>query len=148
MECVGLVGHALLLVGLWRTRWYASPLSVYFAAYYAILLVWPYQDPRFLLPVLPLIGVFTILGLQGVLAGAWGRGLGWAYSAGFAALGLVALVLVSRVSLAGERFPEVFGSGEYADSYRAAFGQPLDPAKVLPDVVDLLKRYEPLAQKR
>ncbi|MGD9689917.1 MAG: hypothetical protein AB7K52_09725 [Phycisphaerales bacterium] len=139
----GLVGAALVLVGLWNARARLAPTHVVLLAYAAILLAWPFADPRFLLPVLPILGALVVESLRPLWMIRAGAVLAWAYVIVFSALGCGALALSLRLTFAGPRFPDLYGSGVYADSYRAAMGQPHDPTRVDPLVVRLLRRFDP-----
>jgi hypothetical protein len=67
----------------------------------------------------------------------------------FAITGVLSLSYSTRISLSGNRFPEVYGSEERMKStYRAGFGQSVEPAEVDRDMLALLKRYESRARKQ
>jgi hypothetical protein len=60
---VGFVSTLLILAGLWSRRRQFSMIEGYLAAYVGILLIWPFDDTRFLAPVLPLLFAYAWLGL-------------------------------------------------------------------------------------
>ena len=65
------------------------------------------------------------------------------WAALFAITGVLSLSYSTRISLSGDQFPEVYGNDERMKStYRAAFGQSVEPAEVDSDMLALLKRYE------
>jgi hypothetical protein len=61
---VGLVFSILILAGLWTRRRQLAPVEGYFFAFVGILLIWPFDDPRFFAPVLPLLFAYAWLGLR------------------------------------------------------------------------------------
>jgi len=144
LAVVGAIAYAAILLGLWRLRHTLSPTLIYFVAYSCIVLIWPFADPRFWLPVLPLTLAIAIVGLAPGPARAPARLRQAAFVAGtaFVAIGAAALAVTARVSLSGPDFPSRYASGAYRDTYLAAFGRPHDPAKVVPEVLRLLQRLE------
>ena len=65
------------------------------------------------------------------------------WAALFVVTGLLSLSYSTRISLSGNQFPEVYGSDERMKStYRAAFGQGIEPAELDSDMLALLQRYE------
>jgi hypothetical protein len=122
---------------------------VYFGAYSAILLVWPYFDPRFLLPVVPAVFAYGIIAVRPLLARPPARAIAALYCAVFIGLGALALGRSTVVSWSGQSFPRVFaGKSVYLDSYLAAFGQPHDETKVDQRVLGIIQRYETRARVR
>ena len=97
-------------------------IDVYLAGYGAILLVWPYRDARFWIPVFPILVGYSWLVFQ--WAGRW-RGIRWGapvYLASYSVLGAVALAYISWISLSGDSFPDRYAGGVYRESYQAAYG--------------------------
>ena len=138
---VGALALGLVLCGL-SLRWRKiKSMEIFFLAYLFILLCWPYHDARFLLPVVPLaIGWLTILSTR--LSPQWRVAMAM-WAALFAITGVLSLSYSTRISLSGNQFPEVYGNDERMKStYRAAFGQSVEPAEVDGDMLALLKRYE------
>jgi len=60
----GLIALVLIVLGLWSHRRQASILEAYLFAFFGILLIWPFDDTRFLAPVLPLLLALGWLGLR------------------------------------------------------------------------------------
>ncbi|MGQ0628556.1 MAG: hypothetical protein ACT4PL_10710 [Phycisphaerales bacterium] len=148
------VAGALLLLaaaaGMLMARRALTPLHVYLLAYAALLAAWPFQDPRFLLPVLALVFGVAIRGVQPLMRWLPLRVGAAAYVLVYGALCVFACVFTSRLSFAGDRFPSIYGSGRYANTYRAAFNQPINTASefgVMPEALEVLKRYEPRARR-
>jgi hypothetical protein len=120
-------------------------VDVYAASYAAILLVWPYRDARFWLPILPILAGYTWLAFQRVAAWKMLRRIAVAYVAAFSLMGCIALFYSSRISLAGERFADLYGDGIYRDSYNAlsskrAPGSPKNE-RGDPKLVRLIERF-------
>jgi hypothetical protein len=116
----------------------------YCLAYGSILFIWPYSDPRFLLPVIPFILAYSFVGLTslvkpgftGVALGVWG--------AVFSLAGLVALYYSARITLAGPGFPQAYGDGSLRDTYCAHLKtcNSFDPAKVNQDALTILRTFD------
>ena len=146
LTTLGVAAIAVLVIA-WRRQRSWTVIDVYLACYGLILLVWPYgADARFWLPVLPL--------LIGKVIAAWGpvmaerpmvRRTAWAIAAWFALVGVAAIAYTTRASLSGRDFAELQGDATYRASYRVAYGSrlPVDPARVDPELVKLLRRFDP-----
>ncbi|MDD5261041.1 MAG: hypothetical protein PHD76_04250 [Methylacidiphilales bacterium] len=122
-------------------------LAAYLAIYALILSVWPFADARFFIPVLPSLIWLAYLGIREWVPGKYRDLLlkgGFAY---FIATGLIALAYSCWLSFSAESFPIRYGDGSYRESYKAAWGQAADAARIKPDVVKLLKQFEPRAQE-
>lgn len=104
-----------------------------------VLFAWPSDASRFVLPVFPFL-----LGYGALLARRW-RSAAIAYVTLFAALGLVAIALSTRLTLSGEHFPERYADGRLAPTYRVAWGmaEPGDLAHVYRPALEMLRRYDP-----
>ena len=63
-QAVGIISVILIFAGLWSRRRRFSPVEAYLTAYVGILLIWPYEDPRFFAPVIPFLFAFAWLGLR------------------------------------------------------------------------------------
>lgn len=135
----GAAGYALLFAGLYRLRRAPHPALVYLAASTAFILIWPYEDPRFLLPVIPLM-LWAMLHAPGLPRARPAR---WALATAWLALGAAALGYSTMLTFSGRLFPERYGADEFRDSYRAAFAQPHDPANINPHVLRMLQRHDP-----
>jgi hypothetical protein len=124
----------------------ARILFYYFLPYTGILLIWPYYDARFWLPVMPVmaLAVWTFVSRLGkvVMAGRIYLGL-------YLAVGLVALGYSTRLTFSGEQFSERFGDGTLKMSYRYAQGSdlPVDTTALDPLAVRLLEAFDPASQE-
>jgi len=124
MMLPGLAFVAALAIGV-RARRGLAPVDLYVGAYTAILLVWPYRDARFWIPVVPLLLGYVWLGFREVAETrrAAARWVGAGYLTGYAAMGLLALAYSTWLTFSGHRFADRYGGGIYRASYLAAFGQ-------------------------
>jgi hypothetical protein len=142
----GMLLAALVLRGIWLRRRALGVLEVAFLAYGGMIFLWPWQDPRFWLPVVPLIAGFVALGMIDAASHRCLRFVGFAACAWFVSAGLVAMAYSTRITWAGKRFPDLYGDGTLTPSYRAAFDGRANVA-VNNEAVVLLKRYDSRAQK-
>lgn len=141
---VPLMGFPLLLllvIGLATRRRQVSATDVFLVCYAIILAAWPYYDARFWLPVIPLLIAYARLAVQRLKIPT---AIVTAYCVCFGVLGIGAIAFSTRLSFSGCEFPDRYGSGELASTYRAAFdycGKRADPAKVDAKLLRLLREY-------
>jgi hypothetical protein len=103
---IGCIAIVLILVGQWSRRRQFSPVDGYLLAYVGILLIWPFDDTRFLAPVLPLLLTLGWLGLRSVMPqGPKLRRFAVAYSAIFCFFGALALCDSLRVAYSERQRP-------------------------------------------
>jgi hypothetical protein len=134
----GMVLAILIAIGLWRVRRNPRPTHVYLLAYLAIMAVWPYGDARFWLPLFPVLAIIVLQAIHPPKFPAI-KFPAAAYLAVYALLAIVALAYSTRLTFAGRRFPELYGSGSLTRSYEAAWGKSAaDPTDT---VVPLIRRY-------
>jgi len=127
--CGGALGLALIVAGFYAGRRRFSTIDAYVLATVCLLLVWPYYQPRYWLPVLPFLLLVLIRGARIVLIrGA--RTLPWlpivkgillVWSAGFLTLGTASFAFTTWLTVAGPAFPDRYAVGELRAVYRAAF---------------------------
>jgi hypothetical protein len=147
---LGAVGAILVALSIKRTWPLMAPLSIYAIFYLGILLLWPFYDPRFLLPIFPVLVIIAAEGLATVQLRPGAIGLLAVYCVAFVALGTLSIVFSTRISLSGRDFPNRYGDGSLKDSYLFAFGKEneADAKNVRQGVVHLLRRLEPLAREK
>ncbi len=139
-----LFGIAFVLA-LWQRR-RLDPVTVYALCYFGIIAAWPYRDPRFWLPMLPLFLAYIGLIFKKLERIPFVRMMKYVYLLGFTAIGILALTYHTWISWSGDDFPNRYGLLDYRMSYRAAFGvKPVDPDQINPQIVRLLNRLEPRA---
>ncbi len=127
----------LVLTGFYRERFDLGASHVYLLAYMAILFVWPYVDARFWIPVLPLLAIVVLQGLRPLAASKRARSLIAVYLVAYGFLSFVAAAYTTRITFAGDRFPELYGGGSLRDAYRSAWSGSA-PAG---DTGPLIRRY-------
>ena len=138
---VGMLAIALAIRGVWLRRRSLSVLEIGLMTYGGIIFIWPYQDARFWLPVIPIIVGYIALAMIDISSQRYIRLFGIAACAWFVVAGIIALIYSTRISLAGNRFPDLYGDGSLTPSYRAAFfGQ--TNSVVNDEAIFLLKRYD------
>ena len=134
-------------VAIWARRRRLGPVEAFVLCYGGILLIWPFADPRFWLPVIPLIagwlawavGELTPRSVRPTLLG---------YAGAFAVLGFMGQAFNARRSLAGNRLPLVYEDDYLGPAYRVAWGQggPGDSVAADTSVVSLILRYDAAAR--
>ena len=118
-------------------------IKVYLLFYSIIILNWPYYDPRFWVPVLPLIvAVILRTPFHAYPLLKW---VGRAYLVIYLVLGLFAAGYSLYVGFNKERFAEKHAKGVYRNEYETHFfGKPQsDTARSIdPNVVEILNKYD------
>jgi hypothetical protein len=149
-----ILGLALVLsiLAIARSWWHSHrPWLLYGGFYGGTLLLWPFTDPRFFLPLLPLAGLLIVTAGKIHIAGSPSRQrlavLGLIF---YGLLGLAALSYSTRLSLAGDGFARLYGMPDARASYAHAFGLPPDPNAPPPHErwLNLLREFEPRAAPR
>lgn len=134
-------GAALVVTGavLVARRHHLGPVDGWVIGSLLVLYVWPSDAPRFALPLFPFL-----LGYGVLLSRRWRSGA-IAYATLFAALGLVAIALSTRLTFSGKSFPERYGGGTLAPTYRVAWGiaEPGDRGRIYLPAFEVLRRYDP-----
>lgn len=136
------VGVAVLLVvvaAIVGRRRQLGPVDGWVIGSLVVLFVWPSDALRFVLPIFPFL-----LGYGALIARRWRPGA-VAYATLFAALGLVALALSTRLTFSGDDFPERYGGGTLAPTYRLAWdiAEPGDGARIYRPAFEMLRRFDP-----
>ena len=85
------------------------PTTVFLFSYFLIVFTWPFYDPRFWLPVIPLIMAYAGLAIQHVvIRHQWFKIFVRCYVATFALIGTIALGWSTMVTFSGSRFPDTY----------------------------------------
>jgi hypothetical protein len=148
-ELYPLVGLGMLIPlagGAWLLR-HRAPVEVGFvASVTVILIVWPFTDSRLLLPTTPLLIACVVAWVQAMRPRRWLPSAAWAWVAVFAVAGITSLAVSTRITFAGDRFPELYNEN-LRSTYRVAWGQAdgADMARLQPRALWALRRYEPRA---
>lgn len=138
----GVVLFLLTLFGFATKRMAIGPTDVFLVCYMGILFAWPFQDPRFWLPVVPLLIAYSVLAVSNP---RFPKGVVTIYGIIFAAFGFFAIAYSTRISFAGSRFPERYLDGRMRSTYCAAIQSCRDGAdsnKVDAKALRLLREYK------
>lgn len=144
LQVVGFLGILVGLTGIWQKSRKFDSLICYVLGYGSVVLVCSWYDSRLWLPVVPFLLGFLWLGLKRFASAKTMRWMMVVYCTFYCLLGVLALAYSARLTLAGPRFPDLYGDGRLAATYRTAFrGEtPANPNDIDPDVLYLLRRYE------
>lgn len=122
---IGAVVFGLMLTGAAKRwgRW--GSCEVYLFANIGVLLLWPYYDPRFWVPIIPFVFALCAIGFDSHARRfpVWARR---GYLAVFGAGTAAAVGYSTMISFSGEAFPTKFSNGDQAELYFAA-RRPGDP---------------------
>lgn len=121
-------------------------IDVYMVGYCTILLVWPYRDARFWIPLFPILVGYGWLVYRRYARFRLVRWAGVAYLSIFFVSGAMALAYSTWLSFSSDKFAERYAGGVYRGSYRTAFAKDRasapQNAPVDPQIVSLLQRYQ------
>lgn len=135
------VGALLLTAiagGMWIRRKFFGATEIFFLGWAGILFIWPYFDPRFWLPVLPLIFGYAAVPVVRLVP----KEAIAVYLMVFAMLGAAVLLVSTRITYAGTSFPDAYGNGQFRATYCAYYGScAADPKDIYPDGLRLLRTY-------
>ncbi len=132
----------LTLFGFATKRRAIGPTEVFLVCYMGILFAWPFQDPRFWLPVVPLLIAYSILAVSNP---RFPKSVVTIYGIIFATFGFFAIAYSTRISFAGSRFPDRYLDGRMKSTYCAAIQSCRDGAdsnKVDAKALRLLREYK------
>ena len=135
----GAIAFLLFVAGIFLLR-KRSPLTFFYLLGYSILILpWPFTDPRFWLPAMPLVFVAMH---QALAAPRWHvpKMAFVTYVVVFCVLGFTALGYSTWLTFSGSKFPYRYGDGKLRATYLA--GCSAGGNDVNPEAADLLKRYE------
>lgn len=123
----GALAAVVVGAGLWtvRRRREAWPAVAYVLAFAAMLVLWPGFDARFWLGVWPVALGAGAVAVQAAPLPV--RRAAQAAAVAFVALGALALGYSTRISLAGDDFPDRYAGGTLAPAYRAAWAGEAPP---------------------
>ena len=117
---VGFLLLLFLVVALAARRGKTGPADVYIVCYALVLCAWPYYDARFWWPVIPLLIAYSLSAVQRLKIPAVVVAV---YCVCFAILGFGAIAYSTRITFSGCNFPQRYGAGDLAATYRAALDQ-------------------------
>jgi hypothetical protein len=136
----GAAAAAFVCAGLISRRRQFAPVDVFFVSYASVILVWPYYDPRFWLPVLPLFIAYAALPLRALRQHPFSKAILRAYAAVFAMLGILALGSNTSISWSRSDFADAYPG--YHSAYCAAgYCKGSDLTPVDQDALRLLREF-------
>jgi len=140
--CIGLSALGFLRVA--NKKWI---VEIYILAYLLILCGAPWQDTRYLLPVTPLLLAYVYTFVKKQEQRPLLKLAAVVYAVCFVSLGLIGLIYSTRISLAGNSFPDLYGDGKLRSTYKTAFriSSSNETVSLNQDALALLYRYEPRA---
>jgi len=142
-NAIGFSLALLVAAGFWARRRF-QPADVFLLCYSALLVQWPYYEPRLLIPALPLFAAYGWSFVRTVKLRRFRVAMA-GYLVLFIASGLLSLSYsIWLGSLRGARFAQAYGGGSEGNNYCAAFGDcPIDPSRppAKPAYVDVLRFY-------
>jgi hypothetical protein len=117
-------------------------VEVYLASYLFIVLIWPYGDARFWVPVLPLIYAEVFSLAQPWTLMGWKKSAAIAYSGAYTLMGLAALAYSTWITFSGPNFPARYGDGNLRPTYQMFYNHAeVDHAKIDLPAFEVLERY-------
>jgi hypothetical protein len=137
---IGAAAFLLFVKGVFAIRSRAPWLFAYLIAYTALILPWPFTDPRFWLPAMPFVFLALAEGMATVLRQIPKRSLVAAYVVTFCLLGFAALGYSTWLTFSGPRFPARYGDGLLRTAYQANCSSASADANQR--ALDLLRRYD------
>jgi hypothetical protein len=134
------VGIATLLTIARRCK--LDAVEVYMASYLFIVLIWPYGDARFWIPVLPLLYAKLFSVAQPWNFTGWKKYIGVAYSTCYTLLGLAAFAYSTWITLSGPDFPSRYGDGNLRPTYQLFYNHAqVNNSQVDLPALEVLERY-------
>jgi len=141
LPMVGTLALALVFAGVWWRKPFGI-VETYFISYVAIILMWPFYDPRFWLPVIPFLIVYAGLALRKLIQRKLVMQIVECYVMLVALIGLLTIHSFTALSFAGAKFGDAC-TGQYHSTYCAVWRcQDLDSSKIDADALHLLRYYQ------
>ena len=123
---VGGLSLVLILQGIAITmKREISPTTVFLCSYSLVIFSWPWYDPRFWFPVIPLLIGYAGLAVKQVIVRHRSlKTFGRLYLATFVLIGAVTLGWSTAVTFSGSRFPDTyqeFSKSQFPESFRPTY---------------------------
>lgn len=138
-----LIFSGLMYLLLFRKNQVPFIVKVYLIFYSILMFNWPFYDPRFWVPVLPL--VLAVILQYPLPRPGWRRGVTVAAFAGYMLLGALAVGFFTYTSLNKKVFVRTQANGVFRNEYETFFyGKPMqDTARVVdPVTLSVISRYD------
>jgi hypothetical protein len=116
----GFLTLLLVLGGVIARRKQFNVADIFFISYALVILVWPFYDPRFWLPVMPLLIAYAGLSMKQMAKTGIAEYFVGGYLVWFVVMGLVTLASSIRISVSGSRIGDVYTEEVYHETYCAA----------------------------
>jgi hypothetical protein len=140
----GAAALAALLACAYARRDSIGIVEIYLLGYSCIMFVWPYEDARFWMPVLPLILLEVVAVTMPRITSQRTRHAAAAYAALYMAMGFAALAYSTRITFSGEDFPRLYGDGHLRSTYEQYYSElPANSAPIDESALAVLQRYAP-----
>ena len=117
---VGAAVFLLVLGGLVSRRRQLGVVDIFFISYGTVILVWPFYDPRFWLPVLPFLVAYAGLSMRYFVRKGISAHLFEAWVLGFLIMGLPTLAFGTMVTFSGVAIGDLYNTELYHATYCAA----------------------------
>lgn len=123
-------------------------IKAYLFFYFVLMMNWPFYDPRFWVPVLPLVVAVVAQYVKGAASYELRAARGMLRTVVFAlyfVVGIASVGYLTYTSLNRRLFARTQANGVYRSEYETFFyGKPLDPTtrQADPNIVDILRRYD------
>lgn len=139
----------LIGLGLWRRMSRLAPLDIYLLGYAGLVLLWPFYQTRFWMPVVPILLMYVIEGLRGSWRLRFVQTATICFCAPIVGFGLVAISYSTWLTFSGPEFQNRYGSGSTQIIYQTAFKHetPTFENAAHRNMFKILSRYEPLAKR-
>jgi hypothetical protein len=126
-------------IAFWKS---GGVIELYVIGFSGILLVWPFEDARFWLPVVPLLIAAAWIGLNAVP-----KLFSLTWASAYVTAGAAALIFSARLTFSGPEFGDRFGNGAQQLAYRAALHQGPVTSETDKEALAVLRRFEPRARQ-
>jgi hypothetical protein len=115
---VGFVGLLLAVYGASLSKQLGT-IEVFCLCYIAIIILWPYMDSRYLIPVLPFIIAYCFVAICNIVNRVfrWKEVLSTLVFAPYVLIGVAALYYNALLSLSAGNFPNLYGDGSLRQTY-------------------------------
>jgi hypothetical protein len=142
LPVVGALVFSLIMFGMFLRRKRFGEIEAYFLSYMAILMVWPYYDPRFWLPVIPLVMWYLALAVDLPTQNKTAARLSECYVMIFAVLGVFSIASNTALSFSGSAFADLFAGSYHSTNCAVWRCKAADLAAVDVDGLHLLRYYK------
>ncbi|HKQ05055.1 MAG TPA: hypothetical protein VJ464_07995 [Blastocatellia bacterium] len=130
----------MIAKSLHRHRHCPTVTDIALLAYIGTLFLWPFYDPRFWMPCIPILAAIACSELWQPASVTAGRRIAQGYFGWLILTGLAALAFTTRITFSGSNFANLYGDRTLQPSYEYAFKGRAE-GKVIDEAVAVIKRY-------